>query len=90
MEIQVFGKEGCGLCQTTKNKFEHFIDKFNYKDKVKLVFVDMGTVDGLTEGTIDNVSKIPTTLFKKNGTEIARWEGVVPNRQEFEEHFKSL
>ena len=38
MDIIIFGKQGCVACETTKNKFTHYIDKYGFKDKVKLIF----------------------------------------------------
>ena len=91
MEIMVFGKQGCASCQTTKNKFEHFLNKYEYSDKVSMKFFDMETEDGLAEGAFNDVLKIPTTILKNKDDKILfRCEGQVPNRQEFEEFFKGL
>ena len=88
MKIKVFGKKDCAKCETTKNKFNHFISKNNYSDKVDLEFHDMDTVDGMAEGAFCDVLKIPTTVIEKEDTTIARWEGEVPNSEEFKTHFK--
>ena len=88
MKIKVFGKKDCAKCETTKNKFNHFISKNNYSDKVDLEFHDMDTVDGMAEGAFCDVLKIPTTVIEKEDATIARWEGEVPNSEEFKTHFK--
>ena len=88
MKIKVFGKKDCAKCETTKNKFTHFINKNNHTEKVGLEFHDMDTVDGIAEGAFCDVLKIPTTIIEKEDTVIARWEGEVPNSEEFKGCFK--
>ena len=68
MKIEVFGKQGCALCQTTKRKLAHFIEKWGRSDKVEMAFVDMETVEGLAEGAFRDVSDVPTTIISDNGS----------------------
>lgn len=88
MKIKVFGKKNCAKCETTKNKFSHFIQKNDYRDKASLEFHDMDTVDGCAEGAYHDVLKIPTTVIEKDLKVVGRWEGVVPNSEEFKPHFR--
>lgn len=90
MKIKIFGKPECAKCQTTKNKFEHFLTKWNYTDKVKLHFHDMNTVEGMAEGAYYDVLKIPTTVLEKDSTQIARWEGEIPNSHEVKVHLEKV
>lgn len=78
MKIEVFGKQGCALCQTTKRKLAHFIEKWGRSDKVEMAFVDMETVEGLAEGAFRDVSDVPTTIISDNGSTLARWDREVP------------
>lgn len=88
MKIRIFGKKDCAKCETTKNKFSHFLDKNGYRDRAKLEFYDMDTVDGYAEGAFYDVLKIPTTMIEKENEVIARWEGEVPRTEEFAGEFE--
>ncbi|NQT95961.1 MAG: thioredoxin family protein [Candidatus Omnitrophica bacterium] len=88
MRIRVFGKKDCAKCETTKNKFNHFLQKNNHLDSVNLEFHDMDTVDGFAEGAYNDVLKIPTTIIENQERILARWEGEVPKTEEFTSHFK--
>lgn len=90
MKIKIFGKKSCAICETTKNKFSHFLKKNNYEEGVALEFHDMDTVDGMAEGAYYDVLKIPTTVIEKKNRIIARWEGRVPKTEEFKEYIASL
>jgi len=90
MRIRIFGKKDCAKCQTTKNKFNHFITKNNCTNKVSLEFHDMNTVDGMAEGAYHDVLKIPTTIIEANGGVSARWEGEVPKTEDFKPHFEEF
>jgi glutaredoxin len=90
MKITVFGKSQCAICQTTKNKLAHIIQKWNYNNVVRLDFVDMETVDGMAEGAYYDVIKVPTTVIEKDGATITKWEGEIPNSEEVKNHFESV
>ena len=78
MDIEIYGKQGCDLCTMAKEKFSSFIDRSEYKDSISLRFIDMSTSDGMTEGILGGISKIPTIIFKENSKVIAKWEEKVP------------
>ncbi len=82
MEIKIFGKKDCNLCESTKKKVDFFINKWEMKDKVKIIFYDMDSVDGLTEGAMLDATEIPTTIVFKDDNEIARWVKEVPESEE--------
>ena len=46
MKIKVFGKQGCAKCESTKNKFNHFIQKNNHADiaEFRVLFQEFLTV----------------------------------------------
>ncbi len=79
MEVQVFGKEECGKCTSTKNKVNHFISKMGIEEKVSLTFFDMETVDGMAEGAFRDVVDIPVTIVQDSGVDLARWDGEIPD-----------
>ena len=83
MKVKIFGKEGCAKCQTTKNKFKHFITKLEIDDKVKLDYHDMGSIEGRAEGAYNDVNLLvmPTTIIEKDGEVIARWEGEIASEE---------
>lgn len=82
MKIEVFGKQGCAICQTTKRKLAHFLEKWNAADRVKIEFVDVETVEGMAEGAFRDVSDIPTTIISYKGGVLGRWDGGVPPSEE--------
>jgi len=86
VKIKIFGKKDCAKCQTTKNKFNFFLKKWNIYDKVRIDFYDMDTVDGLAEGAFYNVGAIPTTILENGKGETARWTGEVPKSEDFRKH----
>lgn len=88
MEVKVFGKPGCEFCKTTMKKFETFFSRWNIDPSVaNLVFFDMETVDGLSEGAFYGVTKIPSTIIEKDGEVLRRWDGVVPLSEQFKDFF---
>ncbi len=86
MQIKIFGKKTCAKCQTTKNKFHFFLQKWNISDKVAIRFYDMDTVDGLAEGAFYSVGEVPTSILEKDGREEARWIGEVPKSEDFKKY----
>ncbi len=87
MQIQVFGKQNCGKCQSTKHKVEHFIEKLGIGASVNMVFFDMDTVDGMAEGAFRDVFDVPTTIIQEQGRDLVRWEGIVPDSLELKQYF---
>ena len=85
MEIKVFGKQNCGKCESTKNKVNHLLEKWGLKDKVVFSFIDLDTLDGLTEGTYHDVKEIPTTVIAREQQELARFEGDIPHSSQLGE-----
>jgi hypothetical protein len=87
MKVKIFGKKNCAKCETTKNKFNHFIEKNNFKDTAIIEFHDMDTIDGMAEGAYHDVLNIPTTVIEKQQAVLARWDGEVPKSEEFKTYF---
>jgi hypothetical protein len=88
VKIKIFGKKNCAKCETTKNKFNHFIEKHKLHDIAMFEFFDMDTADGLAEGAFNDVLKIPTTLIENKQAVLARWDGEVPKTEDFENYFQ--
>lgn len=86
MQVQVFGKQDCAKCETTKHKFQHFITKLGLSGKVAFQFFDMDTVDGLTEGAYRDVFDVPTTIIERDGEDVVRWEGIIPPTTDIKQH----
>lgn len=79
VKINVFGRDGCELCDATKRKLNHFLTKWDMHKKVEMIFHDMDTVDGRAEGAFHDVEDIPTTIVERGGEAVARWNKAVPN-----------
>jgi len=88
MRVRIFGKKDCAKCETTKNKFNHFLTKSGNANETELEFYDMDTVDGMAEGAFNDVLHVPTTIIEKEDRILARWEGEVPGTGEFKAHFE--
>jgi len=77
MKLEVFGKLGCAMCESTKAKLAHLNSKA--ETPAELTFIDVGSVEGRAEGAFNDVLKIPTTILRaETGAAVARWEGKVP------------
>jgi hypothetical protein len=88
LEVKIFGRQDCDACKSTRAKFETFATRWQASDKMKILFFDMETVDGLAEGAFHGAHKVPTTIIEQNGTELARWDGKVPLSEEFKQYFE--
>jgi hypothetical protein len=82
LEIKIFGKLKCSLCESTKKKVEFLLDKWGMKESVNVVFYNMESLAGLTEGAMLNATDIPTTIVTKDNVEVARWVKKVPESEE--------
>lgn len=89
MKIKVFGKRECAICQTTKNKLAHFLEKWNYDTIIPLEFIDLDTVEGMAESAYNDVLKVPTTIIEEDGAIITRWEGEIPKSEEVKKYFEA-
>lgn len=86
MKIKLFGKNGCGKCQSAKNKIKFMITKLELDDKVAFTYHDVDTVEGMMERAYHDISQIPTTIIEKNEEVIERWNGEVPHSEKLKEH----
>ena len=84
MKIKIFGKQNCAKCETTKNKLNHFLKKNNRSSLPGIEFYDMDTVEGMAESAYHDVLHVPTTIIENNGQTLKRWDGEVPNTQDFQ------
>jgi len=79
MRFEVFGKPGCAMCQSTKDKLAHLLAKGQAAGAIGLSFVDMNSIQGRAEGAFYDVRHAPTTLLWSDDEEpLARWEGCIP------------
>ena len=85
LEIKIYGKESCNLCKVTKDKIRHFLKTEKLEQEVNYSFVDMSTVDGLTESAMLNVSDIPTTVINYKDEEVYRMSKQVPSTNTIKE-----
>ena len=79
MIIEIYGKQGCSLCQSAKKKIGLMLDKWDMTAQVDVVFQDMETVDGAAEGDFFDVFHVPSVLLKRDADSVlARWDGEAP------------
>jgi len=84
-KVLIFGKQGCAKCQTTKNKVGHYIDKWGLDGQIPVLFLDVESVEGLTESAYRDVWEVPTTIVEQSDEPIARWDGEVPKSESLRE-----
>ncbi len=89
MKIKIFGKKDCDACKATKEKFEFFLERWNSKHTVEIIFYDLDTIDGLSEGAYMDALEVPTTIIEKDLAQIARWEKEVPQSKDFKRYFET-
>ena len=83
MNVAIFGKKDCARCKAAKNRISHAVRKLALEGKVRLSFLDMDTAEGLAEGMLNDVERIPTTIIRCREKELARWDGKAPLTAEF-------
>jgi hypothetical protein len=88
MIIEIYGKDGCGLCHSAQKKIDKFLKDWEVAGKVNVVFHNMDTPEGAAEGDWHDVFNVPTVLLKQAETEhvVGRWEGPgAPHSDELRE-----
>jgi thioredoxin family protein len=80
-KVMIFGKADCAKCKTTKNKVGHYINRWGLDAEVPIVFMDMDTIEGLSEGAFRDVWEVPTTIVEQPNGSVARWDGEVPKSE---------
>jgi len=83
MRFEVYGKQNCAKCDSTKAKLAHFLGKVGARSAAEIVFVDMDSVVGRAEGAFYDVHSVPTTILRsETGAELSRWKGEIPHSDE--------
>lgn len=88
IKIRIYGKKTCDACSKVKEKFNFFLNHWNLADKAEMQYVDLETVEGLSEGAYNDALEFPTTILEQDGKELARWKKTVPTSQEFKKFFQ--
>jgi thiol-disulfide isomerase/thioredoxin len=88
IKIKVFGKTTCEACKAVKDKFNFFLNHWGLSDQAEIIYIDLDTVEGLSQGAYFDALEFPTTILEKNGLELARWKKTVPTSQEFKKFFE--
>lgn len=88
--VEIYGRKGCSACDGARKKFNTFIKKWDLKEKVIVKYFDMDTEEGVENGAINGIVKIPTIVIvdTDRNKEITRWEGKSPISKEFENIIK--
>lgn len=80
-QVLIFGKPTCPVCKDAHKKVKYFKKKKNFD--ADILYYDMETIDGLTEGAFNEVSDVPTVIIVDNKKELARWIKKPPVSEEF-------
>ena len=80
-KVLIFGKPTCPVCKDAHKKVKYFKKKKHFN--ADILYYDMETIDGLTEGAYNEVSDIPTVIIVENKKERARWIKIPPVSEEF-------
>ncbi len=80
MEMKVFWKKDCPNCPKAKKLAGEFEG-----NGARVRYLDIETVDGLTEATMINVKSTPSIIITdEKGNEKAGWRGQTPRKTEIE------
>lgn len=90
IRILIFGKSNCAKCQTTKNKINHFIKKWELENKIEIIYWDMDTIDGRAEGAYYDIWEIPGIIIETEGRVVKRIIGAIPNSEDIYETIKKI
>jgi hypothetical protein len=86
-KIYIFGKPTCVVCKDAYDKIHYFKAKKNFN--AEIMYCDMESVDGLTEGAYHEVFDIPTIIiFDEQNKELVRWVKKPPISEEFLPYLK--
>jgi len=85
--VKVFGKKDCDICKIAKDKLQSFITETNLGEKSNMIFYDLDTTDGMTEGSLLDALDVPTIIIEKNEQEIARWAKYIPGTATLKKFF---
>ncbi len=80
-KVYIFGKPACPICKDAYEKIKYFKRKNNFTAEIK--YFDMETLDGLVEGSFNEVGDIPTIIILDGKNELARWVKHPPISEEF-------
>ena len=76
MELLIFGRKLCQMCQTVEQEMERIVRERQLDLTIRKV--DLEDPDGLALAAFHDVfDPLPTTLLVENNT-LARWQGEVP------------
>lgn len=79
MTFEVYGKQNCAVCDSTKAKLTHLLGKLGVTEDAPVVFVDLDTVPGRADGAFYDVRDVPTTIVRSDsGDELERFAGTIP------------
>ena len=79
--VKIFGKKDCEICKMALNKIQSIIKETKSNSTIQVIFFDLDTVDGLTEGSLLNALDVPTIIVEKDGQEIVRWVKYLPGTE---------
>jgi thiol-disulfide isomerase/thioredoxin len=82
MKLLIFGKPGCPVCQSIKEKMAYFSEKHQ---SISIEYFDVETVDGITESAYRSIPEIPTVILMKENEEVKRWVQSAPIFSELKE-----
>ncbi|MFH1422999.1 MAG: thioredoxin fold domain-containing protein [Planctomycetota bacterium] len=88
MEIKIFSKNTCPACNALKNSIDQFFSNFDSTSNIKVIYYNIEEEEGIAEGAFLDVRSVPTTIVEHERKQLARWDGIVPNIDEFASHLK--
>jgi len=77
-KVLIFGKQNCGECKKAKSRVGNCVSKWGLDSEISVIFMDMDTLEGLSEGAYRDVWEVPTTIVEQSSTTVARWDGKAP------------
>ncbi len=85
IKFKIYGKQSCDICHKVHEKMQYF--RSHWLNEAVIDYLDMETVEGLAEGSFNNIYDIPTVVLEKGGKELGRWIRVPPTFEELKTMF---
>ena len=82
IQIEVFGKPGCGKCAMLNRRIDELLTKEPYASHYEKVYNSLGTEEGLVKFALAqciNPNRIPSMVLAKNGEYIENPTPEVPD-----------
>ena len=80
--LKIIGKQDCVPCNSAKKKWNLYLEKWNMKEKVDFMFLDVDTDEGKAEAEFYEVDDVPFTTIEYDDEPIKSWKDKIVEKSE--------